>query len=232
MHIAVVDDDETMLDTIQQTLEAEGHRCFRCRNGRDLLAALSHQTFDLLVVDWNMPEMSGIDIVSWVRNHLADKPPVLMLTYRSNKDDIAFALNSGADDFIIKPESPIVFAARVNALLRRSGANGSGEAEKLQFGAYRFNRLDDSVSLEGATISLTSKEYALALLFFRNIDRPLSRAYMMEAVWNSVADLSTRTLDMHVSRIRSKLALRPENGFFLRTVFGYGYRLESYHGEE
>lgn len=231
MHIAVVDDDEAMLDMVQHTLVEDGHRCFRCRSGRELLAALQRETFDLLIVDWNMPEMNGMDIIAWIRNHLSDPPPVMMLTSRSDKDDIAHALNAGADDFIVKPESPNVFSARVNALLRRHGKSGEGTGA-LTFGRYRFDRQSEGVKADGVAIALTSKEYALALLFFRNLNRPLSRAYIMEAVWNSVADLSTRTLDMHVSRIRAKLSLRPENGFFLRTVFGYGYRLESYHGED
>ncbi|QKR99769.1 response regulator transcription factor [Sphingomonas sp. CL5.1] len=230
MHIALVDDDETMLDMVRHMLEEQGHRCFRCRSGRELMTALQRETFDLLIVDWNMPEMSGLEIIERVRSHLADPPPILMLTRRSDKDDIAHALNAGADDFIVKPETPVVFAARVNALLRRRG--GESDTGTLQFGPYRFDRVRDKVVFREETIALTSKEYALALLFFRNLNRALSRAYIMEFVWKSVADLSTRTLDMHVSRIRAKLSLRPENGFFLRTVFGYGYRLESAHAED
>jgi DNA-binding response OmpR family regulator len=102
----------------------------------------------------------------------------------------------------------------------------------LQFGAYLFDAQRNVVKFGGEDIALTAKEFALAMLFFANQNRPLSRAYIMEAVWKSVAELSTRTLDMHVSRIRTKLSLRLENGFSLRTVFGYGYRLETDHAQD
>jgi DNA-binding response OmpR family regulator len=229
MHIAVIDDDEEVLDFVEKVLSRDGHRCFLYRGGRNFLAALQRETFDLIVVDWTMPEMSGMEIIQWVRGRLPQCPPVLMLTNRSDNEDIASALNAGADDFIVKPESAIVLSARVNALLRRWATGNAGEDAPLQFGDYVFDRQRDVVTLSGADIQLTSKEFGLALLFFTNINRPLSRPYIMETVWMSVANLSTRTLDMHVSRIRAKLSLRPENGFSLRTIFGYGYRLEPYY---
>jgi len=232
MHIAIVDDDETVQAFVAETLRGEGHLCSCYRSGLDLLAAAQRETFDLLIVDWNMPGMSGIHLVELAKSRIAACPPVIMLTNRSDKDDIALALNTGADDFIIKPESPVVILARVNALLRRSAVGGAAGQGPLQFGAYLFDTHHNVVKFGGEDIALTAKEFALAMLFFSNQNRPLSRAYIMEAVWKSVAELSTRTLDMHVSRIRTKLSLRLENGFSLRTVFGYGYRLETDHAQD
>ncbi|HEX7822063.1 MAG TPA: response regulator transcription factor [Sphingobium sp.] len=231
MHIAVIDDDEDVLNFVKHVLTGDGHHCFLYRSGRKFLAALQRETFDLFIVDWTMPEMSGMEIIQWVKTRLPQCPPVMMLTNRSQNEEIAGALNAGADDFVVKPESAIVLSARVNALLRRHGMGAGGEDVPLQFGGYSFNRRRDVVTLAGEEIQLTSKEFALALLFFTNLNRPLSRPYIMETVWLSVATLSTRTLDMHVSRIRAKLSLRPENGFSLRTIFGYGYRLEPYYAQ-
>lgn len=227
MHIAIVDDDETVADFVSQSLADTDFRFSRFRNGRDCLTALQRETFDLLVLDWNMPRLSGLELVETMRTQMQGRPPVIMLTNRADKDDIALALNAGADDYIIKPESPAVFSARVHALIRRSAPPVPVEHGPLRFGAYAFDRLRAGASFGGQDVALTAKEFALALLFFTNRDRPLSRAYIMETVWKSTAELTTRTLDMHVSRIRNKLSLRPENGFSLRTVFGYGYRLES-----
>lgn len=231
MHIAVIDDDEEVLNFVEHVLTGDGHRCFLYKNGRSFLAALQRETFDMFIIDWTMPEMTGMEIVELVKSRLPQCPPVMMLTNRSQNEDIAGALNAGADDFVVKPESAIVLSARVNALLRRHAPPGAGEDGPLLFGDYCFNRRSGVVTLAGEGVQLTTKEFALALLFFSNLNRPLSRPYIMETVWMSVATLSTRTLDMHVSRIRAKLSLRPENGFSLRTIFGYGYRLEPYYAQ-
>ena len=226
MKIGIVDDDDTMLQFVSRLFDAEGYRCESFRRGRDLVSALARETFDLLILDWNMPDMSGMEILNWVQAQISPAPHVIMLTSRSDKDDVAAALHAGADDYIVKPESAIVIAARVQAVMRRAQPKPTAERFE-RFGAYEFDRGGEAVTLNGVPIVLTGKEFALAYLFFVNQHKPLSRRYLMEAVWKSLADLTTRTLDMHVSRIRTKLQLRSENGFRLQTVFNYGYRLES-----
>jgi DNA-binding response OmpR family regulator len=114
----------------------------------------------------------------------------------------------------------------VNALLRGNVVGGAFDTE-VTYGAYKMNRLEQSVTINGETVILTAKEFELAEMFFKNTDRTLSRHYIMQTIWRTTATLATRTLDMHISRVRAKLALRPENGFRIFTVFGYGYRLES-----
>ena len=148
------------------------------------------------------------------------------MTNSTAKKAISDALNAGADDYITKPEDRTVIAARINALLRRNAGAGAFDT-KVVYGKYEFNRIDQTVTVEGDTVSLTAKEFELADLFFRNRDRTLSRNYIMETIWRTTAALATRTLDMHISRVRAKLDLRPENGFRIFTVFGYGYRLET-----
>lgn len=227
MRIAIVDDDEISRDFVSLVLSQQGHSCIPFHRSRDVPLALQRDTYDMLIVDWNMPDLTGIDIVTWARANLPKCPPVIMLTSRADKDDVAAALNAGADDFIVKPESAIVIAARVEALLRRTSVQPV-ESRIETYGPYTFDRLNEAATLHGEPVALTAKEFALARLFFANQHKPLSRRYLMETVWKSVAELSTRTLDMHVSRIRAKLGLRSDNGYRLQTVFGYGYRLESF----
>lgn len=231
MRIAVADDDDTTLGFLEQLLSDNAHRCVVFRSGRELITALQRDTFDLLIIDWNMPGICGLDVVRWARENLSQCPPIIMLTNRAEKDDIAAGLNAGADDYIVKPEAPNVILARVDALLRRT-APPTTQARFQTFGPYSFDRLNENVHFDGAEIPLTSREFALALTFFQNRHRALSRAYILETLWNSAADLSTRTLDMHISRIRAKLRLHAENGFRLQTIFGYGYRLEAFETKE
>lgn len=231
MRIAVADDDDDTLGFLEQLLSDNAHRCVMFRSGRELVTALQRDTFDLLVIDWNMPSVSGLDVVHWARENLTPCPPIIMLTNRAEKDDIAAGLNAGADDYIVKPEAGNVVLARIEALLRRT-APPANPTRFQSFGPYTFDRLNENVEFDGQEIALTSREFALALTFFQNRHRALSRAYILETLWNSAADLSTRTLDMHISRIRAKLRLHSENGFRLQTIFGYGYRLESFETKE
>jgi len=125
---------------------------------------------------------------------------------------------------VVKPLSPPVLLARVQALLRRSfPPAGEGEA----FGPYVFDPATETVTCAGEVQPVTSKEFKLGLLLFRNLQRPLSRDYLVQHVWGHRPDLESRTLDAHVSKLRSKLSLRPANGFRLVTVYGFGYRLET-----
>lgn len=226
MRIAIADDDGESLLFMERVIAQMGHICVKFHDGERLAAGLLRDTFDLILLDWNMPGRNGLEIVKWLQQTIDNPPPVIMLTARTAKRDITDALNSGADDYICKPEDDSVVAARIDAVLRR--VNQGGGMEKFaEYGGYRLDRMAQTIGLNGTEITLTAKEFELADLLFRNRDRTLSRAYIMETIWRTSADLATRTLDMHVSRVRSKLALKPENGFRIFTVFGYGYRLET-----
>lgn len=228
MRIAIADDDKVTRDFVEATLSLAGHDCSSFGNGGDVVAQLKRETFDLLMLDWNMPGMTAIDIIGWARQNLTDVPRIIVLTSRADDDDITFALDAGADDFITKPSSAAVIRARVTAALRRTNA-GPSEERFQQRGIYTFDRSEQTVAFDGKVVKLTSKEFNVALLFFDNLQRPLSRGYLLQRVWQNSVDLSTRTLDMHVSKVRSKLCLRPENGYRLHTIFNYGYRLDIYN---
>jgi DNA-binding response OmpR family regulator len=231
MRVAALDDDEAQVEAIDRAMTEAGHVCRPFHAPKALLAALRRESFDLLIVDWNMPDMSGLETIAWVQENVAAPPPILLLTSRSEEVDVVTGLNAGADDYVIKPVQPAVLLARVNALLRRAYPARAAEGVET-FGDHGFNVPAETVSVDGRTVALTAKEFGLALLLFRNIHRALSRAHILESVWGRNPDLATRTLDMHISRIRTKLNLRPENGFRLAPVYSYGYRLERLGGDD
>ncbi len=222
----IADHGSDVVDYLKQIVEDLGYVAVGCTDSNVIKEILSQDIFDLVILDWNIRAADGSSLLEWMNKTLPTRPPVIMMANRSAKRDITDALNSGADDYITKPESRNVIAARVNALLRGNAVGGAFDTE-VTYGAYKMNRLEQSVTIHGQTVILTAKEFELAEMFFKNKDRTLSRHYIMQTIWRTTATLATRTLDMHISRVRAKLALRPENGFRIFTVFGYGYRLES-----
>lgn len=225
MRIAILEDDDVQLEAIRGLLTAAGHHCHAFTASKALLRALRQETFDLLILDWNLPDLPGIEVLQWSRQHLKPAPPALILTSRTDEADIVAGLDAGADDFVIKPVQSPVLLARVNAILRRAYAAAEGRLVE-QYDDYVFDTASQTVQVGGETIVLTAKEFSLALLLFQNLHRALSRDHLMETVWGRSPDVQTRTLDMHISRIRMKLGLRPEHGYKLIPVYSYGYRLE------
>ena len=226
MRVAILEDDPAHGDLVEAALRADNHLCLRFVSGAALLVRLRQETFDLLILDWNVPGLSGLDVLVWARANLQAPPPVLMITARASAEDIVTALDAGADDFIIKPIERSILLARVNAVLRRAYPSGATMRPET-FGDHLFDPMAETVAYGANTVKLTSKEFALALAFFRNMNRPLGRAYLLETGWGRNPDLPTRTLDAHVSRIRAKLDLRPALGYRLAPVYSYGYRLEA-----
>ena len=226
MRVGIADGESEVVAHLKLIVQDLGHEAVGFVESSALTQALSKTTFDLVILDWNLPGSDGCSILHWMDTNLPKRPPVIMMASRSAKRDITDALNAGADDYITKPEDRFVIAARVSALLRGTSGTGAFDTE-VTYGKYTMNRLDQSVTLHGKTSFLTAKEFELAEMFFKNADRTLARNYIMETIWRTTATLATRTLDMHISRVRAKLDLRAENGFRIFTVFGYGYRLET-----
>ncbi len=229
MRIAVLDDDPSQTDLVCQVLTSSGHVCHPFQSGKEILNQLRRESYDMLVLDWQVPDLSGPEVLRWVRDKLPKTIPVLFITSRSGEDDIVEGLAAGADDYMIKPIRRSELVARVQALLRRAYPI-QNSSEQIVFNDYLFETRSGRLTLAGKPIEITQKEFDLALLFFRNLGRPLSRAYILEAVWSRDIDIPSRTMDTHVSRVRSKLQLRPENGYRLAPVYSYGYRLEQLTG--
>jgi DNA-binding response OmpR family regulator len=229
MRIASVDDDENQLDLIRSTLKAIGHSCLSYVDGASFLKDLRRDTFDMLIVDWQLPDTTGIDIIHTVRGSCASELPILLLTNRSDERDIMEGFRAGADDFISKPARVGELSARVQGLLRR--AYQAGRADRYIWEPYVFDPQLHAVTTRDSTVHLTQKEFELALLLFRNLGRLLSRKHLLETIWPLTnppeSYLMSRSLDTHISRVRNLLQLRPEHGFRLTAVYGHGYRLES-----
>ena len=179
----------------------------------------------MLVMDWNVPDMEGAEVLRRAKEKMASNAPTIFLVGNNAEDDIIAGVTAGADDYLVKPLRRGELLARISALLRRAYPS-QNSAEQLQFGPYIFETRPGRLIKDGSVVDVTQKEFSLALLFFRNIGRPLSRAYIHESVWVRDTDVPSRTMDTHVSRVRNKLSLRPENGFRLVPVYSYGYRLE------
>lgn len=226
MRIGILEDEPALATQLAQTLTDAGHSCFIFHSGQKLINLLCHETLDILLLDWNIPDVSGLSVVRWAKENLPKPPPVLMLTSRSTEEDIVKALQAGADDYIVKPIQPAVLRARIEAICRRAYPDPPATGVE-KFGDYEFDPRAEALKVRGEPVQLTAKEFALALMLFRNLHRTLSRSYIFEALWGRNPDLQTRTLDAHISKVRAKLGLRTSNGFRLVPVYAYGYRLET-----
>lgn len=230
MRIAAVDDDPLQLELLTHALGALGHVCQTHSTGASMLKALRRETFDLLIVDWHLPDTTGPEVVRWVRQNVAARVPILFVTHRQEERDIVEGLGSGADDFMVKPVRIGELNARVAALLRRAYPENTGGV--MEFGRYRFLPETRSIEKDGVAVELKNREYDLALFLFQNMGRLLSRDHLKEVVWGQVADVMSRSLDTHISRLRTLLDLRPANGFIVTAVYGVGYRFEAVEGQD
>jgi len=226
MRIALLEDAPDQSDLLCAWLKAAGHNCRAYALGRDLVREAQRETFDLYMLDWEVPGMSGAEVLLWIRANIAEPVPVLFVTARQREEDIVHALSSGADDYMVKPLGKFELLARIDALARRARPSQRAEEGLLEFARLSVDVRNRRVKLDGRDVAMTQKDYDLAVFLLRNIGRLLSRGHILEAVWGQSADLNTRTVDTHVSRIRGKLQLTPENGWRLSAVYQHGYRLE------
>ena len=152
MRIAIADDDRDIVEFLSKIVEAEGHVTSGFHDGNALSSALLRDTFDLVILDWNMPGKTGIQILEWMEDAIDERPPMIMMTSRTAKQDISDALNAGADDYITKPEDPKVIAARINAILRRSTGAATMETSA-QYGDYTLDRIEQTVNSNSLAVS-------------------------------------------------------------------------------
>jgi two-component system, OmpR family, response regulator RegX3 len=192
--------------------------------GREYLKAVVSDKFDLCLLDWEVPDMSGPEVLASLKLK-GNIPPVIFLTGRDAEEDIVQVMEAGADDYIVKPPSINVLNARINALYRRASPNKS-QAESINYGHLTIDFANRKFEVNMQAIKLTEKETELALYFFANLDVLLSRAHLTKVVWGTTPDIDTRTIDVHVSHLRSKLNILPQFGWRLISVYHQGYRLE------
>ena len=226
MRIAVLEDDPAQAELLQTWTTSAGHDCTVFTRGNRLIKALAQDEFDLLILDWNLPDITGTDVLVWARSNMGWHIPIIFITCRDTEQDVVYALQCGADDYMTKPAKQFETLARVAALERRSQLHAD-KGSIVELPPYSFNIQTETVTCHNEPVQLTHKEFELALFFFRNIGRLLSRTNILENVWDKHADLQTRTIDMHVSRLRSKLKIQPANGWRLASIYQHGYRLEN-----
>lgn len=226
MHIASLEDEVAQGELIQSILTKTGYRCTLHTKGRDLLAELARShDYDLLLIDWELPDITGFDVLRWVRSNLGQSLPVIFVTNRSEETDLVSALQAGADDYLVKPIREAELLARIQALMRRTSTLPVSETP-FQCAAYYVDPANGRIELHGAQVELAPKEFELALLFLRNPDHLFSRDVLSSSVWNRDIPATSRTIDTHLSNIRRKLQFKPENGVRLTASYALGYRLE------
>ncbi len=222
--VLVVDDESDIVALVAYHLAKSGYKVSTATSGSEALERARQDQPALIVLDLMLPDISGFEVLATLRGEeaVADTP-VLMLTARREEPDRIRGLTLGADDYLTKPFSPQELILRVNAILRRTNSRGRGEAI-VRIGPLRIDRSAHSVTVSDEPIDLTPTEYKLLLLLVERKGRVQARAHLLESVWDAAPDIQTRTVDMHVQRLRTKLG---PAGDLIETVRGFGYRISA-----
>lgn len=223
--VLVVDDEPDIVALCAYHLAKAGYRVVTAASGSDALEQARQQRPALVVLDLMLPGMSGYDVLQQIRaDDMLKQIPVLMLTARREEADRIQGLTLGADDYLTKPFSPQELVLRVAAILRRVGTAGRASGEVIQIGALRIDRAEHKVTVDGDEVDLTPTEFKLLLTLAERRGRVQGRSHLLEIVWDAAPDIQTRTVDMHVQRLRGKLGIA---GDLIETVRGFGYRLSA-----
>jgi DNA-binding response OmpR family regulator len=222
--IAILEDDPDQFNLLQHWLAEKGYQVDGYQTSKAFMHQIARETYDLLILDWEIPDLPGIEVLKWLRADLSNPIPVLFATVHDSEEDLVYALDAGADDYIAKPIRCGELLARIRALLRRANPNIFKEVIFLPPFAIDTKRRE--ILRDGVMVELTSTEFDLALTFFRNPGRLLSREYLRGVVWGKHGGEITRTVDMHVSQLRKKLALSEEGNHKLSAIPNRGYRLD------
>jgi two-component system phosphate regulon response regulator PhoB len=222
--ILVVDDEPDITALVAYHLAKAGYRVSTAANGPDALKAAREERPDIVILDVMLPGVSGYDVLAEMRRREETKDVgVILLTARREEADRIRGLTLGADDYLTKPFSPAELALRINALLRRLGAPAISTGATISAGPISVDRSAHRVSVNGKDIDLTATEYKLLLMLVERRGRVQSRPQLLESVWEAQPDIQTRTVDMHVQRLRAKLG---SAGDLIETVRGFGYRFK------
>ena len=227
MRIIILEDDSDQAALLSAWLDEGGHQTKVYENGNDFIRGYSSDSYDLVMLDWEVPKMNGLSVLKHLREHLDAVVPVIFITQRDNETDIVSALQSGADDYMIKPVSRHETIARINAIARRVGYGEDNIADSYDFAPYAIDTKLRTITFNGDLVEMTQKEYDLTLFLFKNLGRVISRGHLLEMVWGTSAQVNTRTIDTHISRLRSKLKIDDQPNWKLTSVYRHGYRLEN-----
>jgi two-component system phosphate regulon response regulator PhoB len=222
-NILVVEDDRDIREMVCQSLAQNDFRTIGCADVRQARQSIKEHNPDCLVVDWMLPDGSGVELIRWLRRKKKYRQtPVLMLTARAQESDMITGLDSGADDYLTKPMSLRELNARVKALLRRPAVYQE-ELDQLEAGRLRLNLQTHEVFVGEVSVNLTKTEFKLLKLFAENPNKVFSREQILDTVWGLNAYLGDRTVDVHVLRLRK--LLKPHGvDQMIKTIRGCGYR--------
>jgi two-component system phosphate regulon response regulator PhoB len=222
--ILVVDDEADITALVAYHLAKAGFRVSTAANGPDALKAAREERPDIVILDLMLPGLSGYDVLAEMRKRDETREVgVILLTARREETDRIRGLSLGADDYLTKPFSPQELSLRVSALLRRLGAPAVSAGSTLTAGPVTIDRSAHRATIGGEEISLTATEYKLLLTLIERRGRVQTRPQLLESVWEAQPDIQTRTVDMHVQRLRTKLG---DAGRLIETVRGFGYRFK------
>ncbi|TXC89800.1 response regulator transcription factor [Metabacillus litoralis] len=220
--VLLIDDEQRMLDLLSLYIEPYGYRCFKKNSGPEGIEFLQQNKVDLVILDIMMPEMDGWLTCEKIREF--SDVPIIMLTARSEKEDIVKGLKKGADDYLVKPFNEEELLARIEAIMRRTSRTSHSE-DIIKFGDLLINQSTYQVTFQEKEIVLTPKEYALLSLFLKNLNKVFSREHLLMSIWGLKAETEDRTIDSHIRNMREKL--RQANfpvEKYLKTVWGVGYK--------
>jgi DNA-binding response OmpR family regulator len=220
MKVLVVDDEPSILETVERKLRKEGYSTFTAESAEDGLRLFKALKPDLMLVDVMLPQRSGFDLCRAVRK--TSKVPVIFLTARSSEDDRVMGLEMGGDDYIVKPFSLAELAARVKSVLRR--ATGEVPNEVVEAADVRIDPRTHEAWVRGELVSLSPKEFALLLFLARNAGQVFSRDALLDRVWGQDSYVSPRTVDVHIRWLREHIEVEPSRPTRILTVRGVGYK--------
>lgn len=224
--ILVVEDEPSLVFTLQDTLENEGYEVFICDSGTEAMDKVKSVKPDLLILDVMLPGVSGFEICKQIRE---DKHtfPIIMLTARDQEIDKVTGLNIGADDYITKPFGVKELLARIQARLRRANSySKSGPMDVITLGPVRIELNEAMVVRPDGEQELTTREVELIRYLVSHANDPVSRDALLENVWRYEYSTNTRTVDVHISKLRSKIEMQPDDPRYLVTLHGVGYMLK------
>jgi len=222
--VLVVEDDVAIKDMLCFSLRHSGFECDAVGDAESGLAMLKDQQPDIILLDWMLPGIDGIEFIRRLRgNEYLAAIPVIMLTAKGESDDMVKGLSVGADDYVNKPFSPPELMARIKAVLRRCQLPENDKDHALQFGALRLDMKSHRVTIDDERVSLGPTEFRLLHFFMKNPERAYSRGQLLDHVWGDTVYIEERTVDVHIRRLRK--ALEPTgNDDLVQTVRGVGYR--------
>ncbi len=223
MHIAVLEDDSDQRALLELWLGSGQHSSRSFGTTAQFIEGAKRERFDLLLIDWMLPDGTGADVLQWIRENLGWDIPVVVVTARDDEATVVSALKMGADDYVVKPPKPMELLARLENVARRVKPGG---LPVLRLGSFEVDIAGHRLTLDGTAITLTQKEFDLSVYLFQNPGKLLSRDHLLNKIWGLNTDVDTRTVDTHVSRLRKKLLLDGRKGWKLTPIYGYGYRFD------